>query len=216
MTPSSSVTVGAARAARVDEDLRRGSPARPKARPRRGPGSGGFGDRFGGQSHGLEGALVDEAVDDAGAHPGRLGEVALEVDEAAFGRLQNAGPGGGQARRRRPGEADADARDLGPALRRAASGRGRGPSPSGARVYQAIQSRNLRIAGAMGGAARRRLTGLKFAAGPRPQAPDDADRLPGPERHLHDVAFRKDEAVGNGVGIGRVEGEGNEDVGDAR
>ena len=204
----------AARPHEVDEDLRRG---RLRGR-KRGPGVVGirrFGDRFGGQSHAFEGALVDEAVDDAGAHPGRLGEVALEVDEAALGRFQHAGAGGGQAQRRRPGEADADARDLGPALvgQLQAEGEGRALRGEGVPGDPVEELAHRRGDGRRREAQAHR---LEIRPGPRPQAPDDADGLPRPERHLHDVAFRKDEAVGNGVGIGRVEGEGNQDVGDAR
>ena len=64
------------------------------------------------------------------------------------------------------------------------------------------------------GASIEPVTGLKFAPRPSPQAPDDADGLARPERHLHDVALREGEAVRHGVAIGRVQRQRDEDIGD--
>ena len=86
--------------------------------------------------------------------------------------------------------------------------------PFGARVYQAIHSRNFRMLGSSGGVSITPVTGLKLRAGPRAQGPHHAHHLAGRERHLDDVALLEDEAVRHRVAVGGVQRERDEDVGD--
>ena len=130
------------------------------------------------------------------------------------GDLDHLLPRGRHALRQGAGELHADAGDLLPVRRPGILSPMASAEPLGARVYQAIQSRNLRI---VGGQVRRLDDArhlLEVAALPLAQAPDDARHLAGGERHLHHVALLEGEAVRHGVGIGRVQRQRDEDIGD--
>ena len=144
-------------------------------------------DRLRRQGDGLEDAVVDKAVDHPDADACRLRELALQVDEPALGGLHHPRPRRRQASRRLPGRTDPDPRRLGaPGFgqaqrqrQRRALRRERVPGdPIDQPPELRLEARGVDEAGDR----------LQVRAGALAQAPDDADRLPGPERHLHDVA----------------------------
>ena len=86
--------------------------------------------------------------------------------------------------------------------------------PFGASVYQAIQSRNLRMVGERLGASIRLVTFLKLAPAPcrRPHTTPAISRVPSGTWTTSPSA--SDEVIGHRIAVGRIQRQRDEDIGD--
>ena len=180
-------------------------------------GIGPFRDRFRRQHQCFERALVDQAVDHAGADAGFAGCIAFAAQHSVCKKRQHPLPRRGHALRGRAGKAHADALALGAEMLAHAQAHPQHHAARGDRVVRDPVDEAAQL-----GAQRRQfelfLNVLEAVVEPRiglrVLRPDHGSGLAGAERHADDIARRKLKRLGHPVGIGPVKRDRDQDIDD--
>ena len=179
-------------------------------------GIGPFRNRFRRQHQCFERALVDQAVDHAGADAGFAGCIAFAAQHTVCKKRQHPLPRRRHALWGRAGKTHADALALGAEVLAHAQAHPQHHAAGGDRVVrhpvdEAAQLCAQRRQFELSSTSLRRLSSRGLASGLRP---DHGSGLAGAERHADDVAGRKLKRLGHPVGIGPVKRDRDQDIDD--